>query len=272
MARIALAQFDSAWMDVRKNDEKMASMADATKKEGADILVFPELFSTGYNLGMMGEKIFSLAQDIHGSTVTLARSKAREHGIHMVPSIAYREGGRIYNASVVIDHHGEVLQVYKKNHLWEEEQKYFSFGDHGYQVHETPFGRIGFLICYDVDFPETSRMLALKGAQDIFVSSAWSATHRHLWDIFLPARALENTVYVAGVNRTGREGEEVFFGSSRVYGPDGLLVASAGENTEEILYCNIDTGSLDEVRKHFPYLKERRQKGYGDIHGEDLSE
>jgi predicted amidohydrolase len=110
-----------------------------------------------------------------------------------------------------------------------------------------------------VDFPETCRRLALAGAQIISVSAAWCTTHRKLWDVYIPARALENTVFVAGVNRTGVEGSIIYFGDSKVCDPTGTVIARAGENTEEILYCDIDADSIESIRDAFPYLKELRE-------------
>lgn len=258
MAKIALAQFESILNDVEANKEKMISMIKEAAGNDADIIVFPELFSTGYNLDLIEDRIFDMAEGNGGPVVSAARSEARTNGIWVIIPIAYRAGEKIYNSAVIIDDSGEIINVYHKNNLWDKEQKYFGYGCHDYRVFDSPFGKFGVIICYDVDFPETSRTLALAGAEIIFVPAAWATTHRNLWDIFLPSRALENTVFVAGINRTGVEGDVIYFGDSKVFDPTGELVARAGENTEEILYCSVDIESIPEIRKDFPYLKELR--------------
>lgn len=258
MAKIALAQFDSKINDVGANDIKMARMiADAAKNE-AEIIVFPELFSMGYNLDLIGEELFNLTEGADGTTISIACSEAKKNGIYVIIPIAYKEEEKIYNSAVIIDNDGKVLNIYYKNNLWDIEQKYFEYGGHDYRVYDAPFGKFGVIICYDVDFPETCRTLAMKGAEIIFIAAAWATTHRNLWDVFLPARALENTVFIAGVNRTGIEGDLVYFGDSKVFDPTGELVARAGENTEETLFCEVDLSSIQEIRKDFPYLRDMR--------------
>lgn len=259
MAKIALAQFNSILMDVKANISKMTDMICCSADNNADIIVFPELFSTGYNLDLIEDKIYDLAEEINGSVILNACRWAELKSIWVIVPIAFRQKDKIFNSAVVINNKGKVINVYHKNNLWDKEQKYFEYGDHDYRIYEADFGKFGVIICYDVDFPETSRTLALNGADVIFVPAAWATTHRNLWDIFLPSRALENTVFVAGVNRTGTEGDAVYFGDSKVYGPTGELIARAAENTEEILYCDIDLSSIKEIRKDFPYLKELRK-------------
>lgn len=259
MAKIALAQFDSIINDVYENNMKMVRMIRKASDKSADIIVFPELFSTGYNLDIIGDKIHDMACPADGDTIKLASSEAKLGNIHVIAPIAYTDENGIYNSAVIIDNEGNLLNVYHKNNLWDKEQKYFKYGNHDYRVYETPFGKFGVIICYDVDFPETCRSLALAGAEIIFVPAAWATTHRNLWDIYLPARALENTVFIAGVNRTGTEGDVVYFGDSKVFDPTGELIARAGENTEEILYCELDVSSIPEIRRDFPYLRELRK-------------
>ncbi|MFO7610893.1 MAG: nitrilase-related carbon-nitrogen hydrolase [Clostridia bacterium] len=259
MAKIALAQFESIMNDVEANMNKMVSMIRRAASEKADIIVFPELFSTGYNLDLIGDGIYDMAEDPSGPVISAACAEAASGEIYVVAPVAYRDSGLIYNSAVVIDDRGRIANVYHKNNLWDREKQYFGYGSHDYRVYETPFARFGVIICYDVDFPETSRALAKAGAQIIFVPAAWAVTHRSLWDIFLPSRALENTVFIAGVNRTGTEGEEIYFGDSKVFDPTGTLVASAGEGNDELLVCDLDITSIDKIREDFPYLRELRR-------------
>jgi predicted amidohydrolase len=259
MAKIALAQFESKINDVYANNIKMVRMIRQAAAENADIIVFPELFTTGYNLDIIGDRIHEMACAKEGDTIKLASSEAAQGHIHVIAPIAYRVEKGTYNSAVVIDDNGALLNVYHKNNLWDKEQRYFCYGSHDYRVYDAPFGKFGVIICYDVDFPETCRRLALAGAEIIFVPAAWATTHRNLWDIYLPARALENTVFVAGVNRTGTEGDVVYFGDSKAFDPTGELIARAGESTEEILFFEADFSRIPEIRKDFPYLRELRK-------------
>jgi predicted amidohydrolase len=259
MAKIALAQFDSAICDVSANTVKMERMIGEAASEKADIIAFPELFSTGYNLEIIKEDIWDMADDGNGECLTAARAAAKRGGIYVIAPVAFKQDGKFYNSAAVIDDNGNILNTYHKNNLWDLEKKYFEYGNHDYKVFEAPFGSFGVIICYDVDFPETSRRLALRGADIIFVCSAWAVTHRNLWDIFLPARALENTIFVAGINRTGKEGDAVYFGDSKVFDPTGKLLKKAGGHVEGILCCETDFSTIGEIRKDFPYLQELRR-------------
>jgi len=256
--KIALAQIMPKFMDVAYNEEKMKEMIIKAGNKKADIIVFPETFSTGYNFSYMKDNIYKLGEQTTKTTISLATKLAKKYDIYIIIPIIFKDDNKLYNAAIIINNKGKIINKYYKNHLWDEEQIYFSYGNNDYKVYDTPFGKFGVIICYDVDFPETSRTLALKGADIVFVPSAWASTHRHLWDVFLPARALENTVYIAGINLTGDNGNLHFFGNSKVFDPTGKLIKEAKEDIEEILYCEIDTSIISKIRKDFPYLKERR--------------
>ena len=184
MAKVALAQFDSKINDVYENNMKMVRMIREAALNNADIIVFPELFSTGYNLDIIGDKIYEMASPSDGSTIELAKSEAKLGNIHVIAPIAYKDDQGIYNSAAVIDNNGDLLNVYHKNNLWDKEQKYFKYGNHDYRVYDAPFGKFGVIICYDVDFPETCRKLALAGAEIIFVPAAWATTHK-IYGIFI---------------------------------------------------------------------------------------
>ena len=260
--KIALAQIKSEFKNIKKNEKTMKNMIIDAGKKNMDIIVFPETFSTGYNFSYMKDDIYKLGEQTTNTTIPLAMKLAKENNIYVIIPIIEKENDKLYNSAIIINNEGTVINKYHKNHLWDEEQKYFSYGDNNYQVHKTPFGVFGVIICYDVDFPETCRTLALKGADIIFVPAAWATTHRSLWDIFLPSRALENTVYIAGINLVGDNGDLHFFGDSKIFDPTGKLIKRAKEDIEQVLYCEIDIDKIKEIRKDYPYLNERRA---GDI-------
>ena len=144
----------------------------------------------------------------------------------------------------------------QKSFLWGREQNYFVHGEREYTPVDTSVGRLGLLICYDIEFPEPARALALKDAQIILVPSVWSLPALNRWQIQLPARALDNTVFVAGINNVG----EGACGHSKVVQPDGAVLAEASEEKEEILFCDVDFGKIEEVRSRIPYLKKYDSK------------
>ncbi|MCK5811289.1 MAG: carbon-nitrogen hydrolase [Clostridiales bacterium] len=256
--KIALGQIESKFMDIAANELKMIDMVKKASKQEADIIVFPETFSTGYNFSYMKDRINELGEKTTKTTIPLACNLAQKYNIYVIIPIIYKQNEKLYNSAVIINNKGDVINIYHKNHLWDEEKNYFTYGNHDYQVYNSPFGKFGVIICYDVDFPETCRTLAMKGAEVIFVPSAWATTHRNLWNVFLPSRALENTVYIAGVNLVGDHGDLHFFGDSKVFDPTGELLITAGEDKEIVLYYDIDLTKIDSIRKDFPYLKERR--------------
>ena len=179
---LALVQFESVLCDPAANTQKACRMIAEAAAEGADLVVLPELFSTGYELNIVGPHVPELAEPVDGPTV----------------------------------------------HLWALERFYFRSGC-DCPVFDTDFGRIGVMICYDMGFPEVARMLALQGADLILCPSAWCQEDMDVWDVNAPARALENTAFVAAVNRYGVEDQLVMPGHTKVCNPRGHVVAELAE-------------------------------------------
>lgn len=264
VTNIALIQFESVLADVNQNIARAIDLCAQAADHHANILCFPELFTTGYNLNLIGKQLPSLAEPLDGTTITTLRGIARDKKCCIIAPIAlYRNiPGVIYNSAVFIDDQGEVLGVYDKNHLWDLERGYFCSGSH-YQIFDTRFGKVGIIICYDLGFPEAARIETLQGAEIIFCPSAWRVEDHDIWNLNIPQRALENVVFLAAVNRFGQEGNDLFmFGNSKVSNPRGKILAEASDKKEEILYCEVD---LDEVIAHrasIPYLRDRRPDQY----------
>jgi len=166
--------------------------------------------------------------------------------------VPQKKADGLYIGLYVIEKDGSILSEYQKSFLWGREQNYFLPGKRAYEPIRTSLGMIGTLICYDIEFPEPSRLLGLKGAQVLFVPSVWGNRAQSRWDIQLPARALDNTVFVVGVNNVG----EGACGRSKVISPTGKVIAEASGSREEILFVKLDLGEIKEVRKEIPYLKE----------------
>uniref|UniRef100_UPI000472B03F nitrilase-related carbon-nitrogen hydrolase n=1 Tax=Paenibacillus forsythiae TaxID=365616 RepID=UPI000472B03F len=228
---------------------------------GADLVVFPELFVTGYNTDVIGDRYQELAEDTGGSTVKAFREAARTHGINIVvPMALKRADGAVTNGAVIIGRDGALRGTYSKVHLWEDERKYFEPGG-ACSPYELDFGKLGVLICYDAGFPEAARTLALQGAKLIVTPSAFSIEDKHRWDIYYPARALENTCFVAGVNGVG--GGLRLFGNNKLANPRGELIVSGNLNEEDMQVLEIDLDEADEYSKQTPYLRDLRMDTYG---------
>ncbi|QWU15574.1 nitrilase-related carbon-nitrogen hydrolase [Paenibacillus sophorae] len=261
--KLALVQFESALMDVAANVRKGLKFVEQASREGADLIVFPELFVTGYDTDVIGGRYHELAEDTGGLTVGAFREAARTHNINIViPMALKRSEGGIANGAVIIRRNGELAGTYSKVHLWEDERKVFKPGD-VCAPYELDFGKLGVLICYDAGFPEAARTLALQGAKLIVTPSAFSLEDKHRWDIYYPARALENTCFVAGINGVSREGGLRLFGNNKLANPRGELILSGILNEEGMQVLEIDLDEADECSKLTPYLRDLRMDTYG---------
>ena len=169
-----------------------------------------------------------------------------------------------FNSAVLIDREGNVAGVYDKQHLWALERFYFR-GGNGTPVFQTDFGTIGIMICYDMGYPEVARMLALQGAQIVLCPSALCEPDHDVWDINVPARSLENTVFLCAVNRYGREQDLYMGGHSKVCDPRGRVVAELPDEGEGVLNVEIDLADVVSNRQTSPYLRDRRPELYGKV-------
>lgn len=266
VARLALIQFESVLCDPAANTATACALIADAAAQGVDLVVLPELFSTGYELNIVGPRIPELAEPIDGPTVTALQQAARQANCYVVAGLALTHAmpGVAYNSAVLIDRSGNLAGVYDKQHLWALERFYFRSGE-GSPVFDTDFGRLGILICYDLGFPEVARMLALQGAEILVCPSAWCAEDMDVWDVNVPARALENTAFVVAVNRFGCEDELVMPGHTKVCNPRGHVVAELQEETAGVLHVELD---LDDVVRHrvsSPYLRDRRPDLYDQV-------
>lgn len=262
-AHLALVQFESVLCDPVANTEKACRMIVEAAAQGADLVVLPELFSTGYELNIVGPHIPELAEPDDGPTVRALQEAAREGGCYVVAGLAltHELAGVAYNSAVFINREGEVEGTYDKQHLWALERFYFRSGCDS-MVFETDFGCVGMMICYDMGYPEVARALTLQGADLIVCPSAWCAEDMDVWDINVPARALENTVFLAAVNRYGVEDSLVMPGHTKVCNPRGHVVAELEEEAEGVLHVEINLDDIVEWRQKSPYLRDRRPDLY----------
>lgn len=238
-------------------------------KNGSRIVCLQELFNTTYFPYHINEKYIDWAEPIPGPTIKRIQESARDNQIIVIaPVYEAVEEGAFYNTAVVIDHEGEIMGRYRKNHIPEmplfHEKFYFKPGNLGYPIFKTPFGNVAVCISYDYHFPECIRLLGLYGADIIFIPSAAGEISKCQWDIELRAHAIANGIHVCGINRVGTEGKTVFFGNSLVASPMGEIVAIAG-NKDEILYAEIDLLQNKKMKRAWQFLRDRRPETYIDI-------
>ncbi len=251
-------------------------------EKGAKIICFQELFTTDWFPREMSRNHFSRAEKFDGPSVMRMRELAKEHEVVLVcpifeadsTSSSSPEGegkgeGRFFNSAVVIDAGGEILGVYRKVHipqipLWEE-KFYFTPGDLGFPVFKSKFATIGVQICWDNFFPEGSRILAMKGAQIIFSPTAAAFASQSRWETVISSNAIANGVYVFRVNRVGSEEKQDFYGRSFCVSPEGELVDKPTGMKEGIAILDVDLRMIDEVRKEWPFFRDRRPEAYAEI-------
>lgn len=266
---IALAQMDSVLGDVAANCAKAEVLIRQAASQGAQIIALPELCTTGYRQDLLGDKLWELSEPIAstpGPTIIHFCSIAKELGIYIILPLIEQGTmpGIIHNSAVFIDKGGTVQGVFRKVHAYATERYYFT-DENAYPVFETEFGKIGIMICYDMGFPEVARILTLKGAEILFAPSAWCQEDEDIWDINIPARALENCVFFAAVNRVGREKDLVMHGKSKIVDTRGKTLVEAARFQEDLILATVDLNSLIPARHQIPYLKDRKPHTYSLI-------
>ncbi len=279
--------------DPHHNLEKAAEWVIKAADSGAEVICLPELFRSRYFCQKEDIDLFNLAEKIPGpSTERLCRI-AKDKNIIIIASLFEKRAAGIYhNTAAVIDNKGQLAGIYRKMHIPDDpayyEKFYFTPGDLGYKNFNTDFGNIGTLICWDQWYPEGARLTALKGASVIFYPTAigWHPYEKkehgkpqfESWQTVQRGHAIANGVYVAAVNRVGLEKMDEssagieFWGSSFVADPQGVIIAQASADKEEILLAEIDTSRIEYIRRNWPFLRDRRVDSYSDIDKRFLDE
>jgi 5-aminopentanamidase len=257
MSKILLAQAKPKLLDKKSNLEKMERFMQNAQKQGVDLVLFPELFLTGY---FTREHTNEMAEELDGPSIQKIREMAKKYNLFVVFGFPEKKEGRLFNSACFIDCHGEILGTYQKVHLWDEESKYFEPGT-SFNVWETSIGKIGIMICYDTEFPESARTLALKGAEIILAPTANMSPFEHVQQLFIQTRAAENQIFVATTNQIGLEESTLFFGESAAADPYGQLLAKGGDQEQGIV-IDIDLGLVRQAREFPFYLKDRHPDHY----------
>jgi N-carbamoylputrescine amidase len=268
-----------------ENLERAVEKVKEAATNGAQIICLPELFRSQYFCQQEDAALFDLAESVPGSSTEALSQVAKSHGVTILVSVFERRTAGVYhNSVVVIDAVGEIAGLYRKMHIPDDpayyEKFYFAPGDRGFQAIKTNHAIVGPLICWDQWYPEAARMTALQGAEILFYPTAigWhpkekseeGQVQREAWMTIQRSHAIANGVFVVAVNRVGHEapagGDGLeFWGSSFVCDPFGAILAQATVDQEETLVVDIDLKRIEEVRRNWPFLRDRRIDAYEGI-------
>jgi len=261
--------------DASKNLEKAVDSIRAAAKQGAQIICLPELFLTQYFCQTEDPDNFSLAEPLPGPTSTTLSTLAKElQVVLIVPLFEKRTQGIYHNTAIVIDTDGSIAGTYRKMHIPDDpcffEKFYFTPGDTGFKSFSTRYGKIGVLICWDQWFPEAARLTALSGAQFLFYPTAIgyqdedakvSQQQISAWETIQKSHAISNGVFLASVNRVGRENALTFWGKSFICNPFGEVIGQA-EDEPQILIAKCSLSEIESTRQNWPFLRDRRVDAY----------
>ena len=261
--RLAIIQMDCEIKDKKNNLEHALDLLEEVEAE-TDIACFPEFFTTGYNLNIIGERYYDLAETIPGKTTSVLGKKAKEKRLAVVGNIVEKDGLReavLYDTAFIIDKEGKLAGKYRKFFLHPREHCYFRSGSE-IPVVDLGVAKLGMAICYDHAFPELFRVLALKGAEIVFIPSAVPQCYEYLLNLRTRARAQDNQFFVAAINRVGREDQVIYCGLSKIVGPQGEVIAEASPDKEDIIYGDVDIKQIMAERKNEPILRSIRSEIY----------
>ena len=281
--KVGLVQMACSLDPAENLNHAIVKIREAAAK-GAQIVCLQELFRSQYFCRVEDANLFDLAEAIPGPSTDALGPVAKDLGVVIVASLFERRAAGLYhNTAAVIDATGDFLGIYRKMHIPDDplfyEKYYFTPGDLGFRTFDTKFGRIAVLVCWDQWYPEAARIAAMGGANILFYPTAigWHPAEKaefgeaqyDAWRTIQRSHAIATGVYVAAVNRVGYEGTPEsgleFWGGSFVADPFGRVLASASHSDEEILVVECDPRKMDETRRNWPFLRDRRIDAYGPI-------
>lgn len=259
--RIALYQCPPLPLDIAANLQRLARQAELAAAAGAQLLVCPEMFLSGYNIG--AQAVANLAEAPDGPSAQRIAALARQHNLAILYGYPERApDGQLFNAVQLIDRHGQRLGNYRKTHLFGElDHAMFSPGQSPSPLIDLDGWAIGLLICYDVEFPENARQLALAGAELILVPTANMLPYQFVAQVTVRSRAFENGCAVAYANYVGSEGSIEYCGLSSVAAPNGEVLGAAG-SSESLLVVDVERPAFDTARQFNRYLQDLRPETY----------
>jgi N-carbamoylputrescine amidase len=276
-----------------ENLKRAVGWCEEAAQKGAQVICLPELFRSEYFCQREDAELFDLAESIPGPSTDALGKVARDAKVTIVASLFERRAVGLYHNTVAyINSKGEVAERYRKMHIPDDpayyEKFYFTPGDLGFKAFDTDAGRVGTLICWDQWYPEGARLTALRGANVLFYPTAigwhphekeqYGAQQRDAWRTIQRSHAIANGVYVAAVNRVGHEKWKAdvagieFWGTSFLCDPFGVVIAEGSTDKEEILLGEIDIARMEDVRRNWPFLRDRRIDAYVGIDRRFLDE
>lgn len=273
---VALVQMAMS-SDPKKNLPVAVDRITAAARQGAKLVCLPELFRSLYFCQKEDYRYFDLAEPIPGPTTDQLAKLSKKLKITLVSShFEERAGGLYHNTAVVFGPDGSILGTYRKMHIPDDpgfsEKFYFAPGDTGFHPIQTPVGKLGVLVCWDQWYPEAARLMALRGAEILIYPTAIGLARtepRELhkvqcsaWQTMQRSHAIANGVFVLSINRTGREDNLDFWGTSFVCDPFGEVLAQASTDKAEILRASLDLREIGVTRQHWPFLRDRRVDAY----------
>ena len=280
--RIALIQMKMSSEQTNNMDTAIRKIKDAVRKK-AKVICLPELFLSNYFCQQEKHSNFNLAEKIPGETTSILSELAKELKVIIIAPIFEKKTSGIYhNSCVVINEKGKIIGKYRKMHIPDDpqyyEKFYFTPGDLGFKTFKTKYGKLGTLICWDQWFTEAARLTSLQGAEILFYPTAigWHPKEKkkfgksqlNSWISIQRSHAIANGVYVAAVNRVGieKQGSKKleFWGNTIVFDPSGNIIANAKQR-EKTIICDIDFKKVENVRRHWPFFRDRRIDYYKGI-------
>ena len=282
---VALVQMSCGAIPQANLNDALAKVEEAARR-GAKVICLPELFRSQYFGQREDHAWFDLAESIPGPSTEALSEVAKQHNVViMVPIFERRTAGLYHNSVVVLDGDGSIAGLYRKMHVPDDpgyyEKFYFTPGDTGFRAISTSVGKLGVLICWDQWYPEAARLTTLHGADVLFYPTAigWhpsekaqeGETQRSAWQTIQRSHAIANGVFVAAVNRVGHEkpaegGDGIeFWGSSFICDPLGVVLAEASTDQEEILVAEVNLSRVEDVRRNWPFLRDRRVDAYAGL-------
>ncbi|MBR0048723.1 MAG: carbon-nitrogen hydrolase [Prevotella sp.] len=266
--------------DVEANKARLAESIASLASQGAELIVLQELHNSLYFCQTESVDLFDLAEPIPGPSTELFGRLARRHGVVIVASLFERRAAGVYhNTAVVFERDGSIAGRYRKMHIPDDpgyyEKFYFTPGDLGFHPIRTSVGCLGVMVCWDQWYPEAARLMALQGADMLIYPTAIGYAvedapdeqqrQRHAWQTVQRGHAVANGLPVVAVNRVGWEQEANFWGTSFVCGPQGELLYEASETEEATAVVDVDLAHSEQVRRWWPFLRDRRIDAYQDI-------
>ncbi|MGI5825486.1 MAG: nitrilase-related carbon-nitrogen hydrolase [Bacillota bacterium] len=248
---------------ISENIENGVRSVKASAEKNAQFVIFPELFTTGYDMNTLGKYYTDLCETKSGETISAFQKTARDNGVYIqvgFPEIREVEGV-VYNSVAIIDPDGKLMGTYAKSHLFAGERFFFAKGSE-MPVYESDFGKFAPMICYDIGFPELARIYALKGSVLFTVSTAWCKADADIWQNNLIARTTDNLCFAAAANAVSDDPALELIGNSRFYAPRGHLLKQAAVGEEEILVSTLDLADVKKARSGCYYFLDRRPELY----------